>query len=90
MSAWIVKKIEDTMVHVIEASKATEGETHGPISENLQRPTHDFGFEGRLDLPVGDLLPVDPPEELVALDVLLALLPASKTLRRVLDQKLKR
>merc|ERR1712117_576446 len=47
----------------------------------------DFGFERRLDLPVGDLLPVDPPEELVALDVLLALLPASKTLRRVLDQK---
>ena len=61
-----------------------------PSELTPRRPTHDFGFERRLDLPVGDLLPVDPPEELVALDVLLALLPASQTLRRVLDQKLKR
>ena len=52
--------------------------------------THDFGLERRLDLPVGNLLPIDPPEELVPLDVLLALIPASQTLGGILDQKLKR
>ena len=59
------------------------------VSE-IQRATHDFGFERRLDLPVGDLLPIDPPEKLVGLDVRLAFLPASQTLCGILDQKLKR
>ena len=60
------------------------------LATEILRSTHNFWLERRLDLPVGDLLPIDPPEELVSLDVLLALVPASKTLGGILDQKLKR
>ena len=57
---------------------------------SLSQATHDFRLERRLRFAVGNLLPVDSPEKLVALDVLLALLPAAQTLGGILDQKLQR
>lgn len=51
-------------------------------------PTHHFGLEGRLDLPVLQLLPVDPPEEGVFAHVSLALGPAAQPLARVLGHQL--
>lgn len=50
--------------------------------------THHFGLEGRLDLPVLQLLPVDPPEEGVFAHVPLALGPAAQPLARVLGHQL--
>ena len=52
--------------------------------------THDLGLERRLHLARLDLVPVDPAEEVVAPDVLLALGAATQPLGRVLCQKLKR
>ena len=49
---------------------------------------HVFGFEGGLDLTVGEALPVDASEEGMLPDVPLAFLPAAQTLGRVLGHQL--
>ena len=50
--------------------------------------THDLWLEGRLHLAVLDLGPVDPPEEGVGLDLLLAVGGAAQPLLRLLRQEL--
>lgn len=52
--------------------------------------THHFGLEGRLDLPVLQLLPVDPAEEGVLPHVPLALGPTAQPLGGVLGHQLRR
>lgn len=53
-----------------------------------QATTHDFRLERGLDLPVLNLLPVDPPEEEVPTYVLLSLVAAAQPLGGILRQKL--
>ena len=66
-------------------SGISQKKSHRPI----ELATHDFRLERGLDLPVLDLLPVDPPEEEVSSDVLLALVPAAQPLGRILSQELR-
>lgn len=51
-------------------------------------PTHHFGLEGRLDLPVLEFLPVDPPEEGVLPHVPFPLGPATQPLAGVFGHQL--
>lgn len=49
---------------------------------------HHFGLEGRLDLLVGQPIPVDAPEEGLLPDVHLPLWAAAQTLGRMLGHQL--
>lgn len=56
--------------------------------EQATSPTHHFGLEGRLDLPVLEFLPVDPPEEGMFPHVPLPLWPATQPLAWVFGHQL--
>lgn len=59
-----------------QTGREVEGDGKGGNDSTL---TYDFRLEGRLDFPSFDLEPIDPPEEWVRADVLLALGTAAQS-----------
>lgn len=100
----ITKTIRNSHLTTKRESRAAHGDGEVEVQGGMQRETaeeereneggrregtHDLGFEGRLHLPVLQLLPVNPPEEGVSSHVLLALGTTTQSLQRLLSQELK-
>ena len=78
-------KVERQRKEERERKRESEREGEG---EERRAGTHNLGFEGRLDFPVLQLLPVNPPEEGVGSHVLFSLWTTPKTLQGLLGQEL--
>ena len=83
-------RIESSIRNIEIGKRVTSGISEKDSHRPIELATHDFRLERGLDLPVLDLLPVDPPEEEVSSDVLLALVAAAQPLGRILSQELRK